>query len=1124
MVGIALLIAGVGVIVREQLAARRAGENEMAKSFQVEQDEASPVLGADLAAATDPVETPEEDATRDGAVVIEETRPELPIGEAKIEKAKPEEGIGAINGIVVYPDGTRVSGARVGLIRKGQGELEGRPPRNVWKTTRTDSDGRFRFSNLPMIEYGLIASAPEGLFLRTVPCTASASPKRMDRLIILELRAAGPIAGIVVNTAGSPVEGAIVYPSYDFERPTFPHDQRWRNALAATTDVDGRFRCENLFAPRWKLLVTADDYASTLTDFIEVGTEDARITLRAGGRIEGEVVYGDDGTPVADVMVSAGMHTSHFDVHSAKTDSEGAFTLAGLKAGDWLVGVDDAALVSEAPSTTVSLGEGDVKRGLRIEVMPGGTISGIVLEAEEGTPIRDVQVRAKCTTVAPVGSYDARLYAEHHDRSVVYSVPTDASGRFTVFGLVDGSYALEGIRNGYAMSSEAKTVDVAVVAGEDVAGIELLMAATEGGYAIRGVVEDARGEPVSGASVYCESGTESVAFTYADRAGEFELAGLPNTAEAYVGARVGSDLASSRLGPFDVTESDVEGVVITLEAAASMDGRLLDVSGQPLMAAGAEAIICAEPVSPSDAPSAFSYTGREGWYMLSGLTEGTYAIYAYPKPNRPFPPRKKVDEVHLSAGQELTDYDLIYELEDQPTISGTVTRANWEPVEGAVIVARGPSRSEATSAADGTYVLRGLEEDGVYDVAARSSDYGGDARASVAAGSENIDFILAGTASIKGQVLSQATGAPIREFTVSHTDENPYGLTVYNYHGDSTTFSDEDGVFQLSCVSAGTVRVTASAAGYSPSTQVIEDVADGELVDGVVFYLESGGKITGCVTDNGEPASGQYVWVSLTEEGSSEIEGRTNAQGGYTLTSVPTGEVYVGAGIWQSPTWRSRQRLVVVEVGEVTEVNFDFAPATGTVEGTVSFGSNPPQEGTVYVTVTSDEGRSEGQEASIGADGTYSVQQVPAGLASILVDATSLDGGHRAQRDTVETRAGEVTRYDVAFTGTCVISGNVIGVYEGEQARVLALPGTRTIVALTEATERGYLQRAAACVTLTGGDGPYRFDGLDAGTYTVLVYTYDSARLTNPFGLTRCETAHVTAEEGMETLQDLYLP
>lgn len=113
------------------------------------------------------------------------------------------------------------------------------------------------------------------------------------------------------------------------------------------------------------------------------------------GSMSGHVVNAVTGEPVSHAMVSLQNTSRGGNFQSATTDSAGAFSVGSLQPGDYLVQATHAnyqgILGLPSPSLTVTVASDAESSGVTIRLMPGGTISGKVVddgdEPVSGCPI-----------------------------------------------------------------------------------------------------------------------------------------------------------------------------------------------------------------------------------------------------------------------------------------------------------------------------------------------------------------------------------------------------------------------------------------------------------------------------------------------------------------------------------------------------------------------------------------------------------------------------------------------------------------------------------------------------------------------------------------------------------------
>jgi protocatechuate 3,4-dioxygenase beta subunit len=283
----------------------------------------------------------------------------------------------------------------------------------------------------------------------------------------------------------------------------------------------------------------------------------------------------------------------------------------------------------------------------------------------------------------------------------------------------------------------------------------------------------------------------------------------------------------------------IENVVLSVPPAASISGRVVDESGQPV--AGARVA--------SGTPMQFDASAQKGWrtlnslgtatetgddgqFWIGGLAAGEHVIAASPYGDTAIarmmdPPGVQSTTVKLAVGEERTDVDLVVRLRpsDTPTAPSNAWRGT-NVVSGRVVDTRG----------------RGIPN----------------------------SIVLLGSAS------------------------PPYGFL--------TAITDSAGNFQITDVPAKTFNIGATAPGY-PSDVQFEGrlsvtpapivVTGGSRTENIILTLRRGAVISGTVTDEfGDPIS---AWVTIAGPHRSDvgIMGRSvqaDARGRYRASGLSPGE------------------------------------------------------------------------------------------------------------------------------------------------------------------------------------------------------------------------------------------
>jgi len=284
----------------------------------------------------------------------------------------------------------------------------------------------------------------------------------------------------------------------------------------------------------------------------ERGGVDFHLQLFPLGRVSG-VVSGPDGPAAkADVRLIDRSAPPGFATRSTRTDKDGRFEFSALQPGQYtlfaratpkggqpleanareaaafLAGVDEAksggaspadlekkraAVAAEIAKATQLWATSDISAdgrdlsGVQLQLQQGMTISGqVMLEGGTGQP---PTLTRMSMTVAPVGQ---TITGEEIE---LPPAPVDASGRFTIRGVIPGRYRLAiagGAPSGYVLKS-------AVFGGLDVLDMPFQLTGNEqpiGGVVtlttrtaeITGVVQDDASQPVAGVTVIAFSAEE----------------------------------------------------------------------------------------------------------------------------------------------------------------------------------------------------------------------------------------------------------------------------------------------------------------------------------------------------------------------------------------------------------------------------------------------------------------------------------------------------------------------------------------------------------------------------------------------------------------------------------------
>ena len=312
------------------------------------------------------------------------------------------------------------------------------------------------------------------------------------------------------------------------------------------------------------------------------------------------------------------------------------------------------------------------------------------------------------------------------------------------------------------------------------------------------------------------------------------------------------------------------------------------------------------------------------------------------------------------------------------TLTGQVTNTSGAPLANAQVTAGSAS---AQTLPDGTYTLE-----------------------SVAAGSVTVTAALAGYQSASQSVRVTAgadTSVPAIQLTPvspgsitgSVVDTKGNGIGGASIAGAGLTVStNTSGAYTLSNVPAGSVTLTASAAGFQSATETVTVIAGGTITAPAITLASNLGNVTGKVTD---PSNNPMSGISVSFGGGSAT---TDATGTYNFINIPAGTIQLVASATE---FQSVTQNVTVTGGNTTTANFTLAPTNsnpGTVTGTVT---NIATHGvisgaTVKWNTTS---------ATTTASGVYTLNNVAGGSQTMTASAT----GYLARSSPVDINGGTST-------------------------------------------------------------------------------------------------------------------
>lgn len=900
---------------------------------------------------------------------------------------------------------------------------------------------------------------------------------------------AGSVSGRVMDAAGKPLTGVRVrWTAYRSDDEALLDGSRASQppVLGETsTGPDGRFRIA-LDKPNLSvsLRVSAPDAPSIrlggpFDSSDDVSLDDLHVT-------PSEVVRGrvsdDEGKPVpgARVRVVSADPFSDQDAEEfgeASTAADGSFTVSDAPSGARSIQVRAAGYVS---ASQVQL---DPRSDVRVTVKHGGTVKGVVLD--------------------PAGKPAAGALVIAEDQAA----ETNADGTFRITG-VDA-----GVRSLQAYGKEDLAVrrdNVRVRRGQESdAPLRLAKAAAIAGT----VVDETTRKPVAGVRVGASSG--SLAFgrrriersARTDAHGKFRLNGLAPRAYAVTASRDGflatsiNGIAAGLVSPGTVH--------IAVAKAASIAGKVVDDKGQPV--AGAHVGFASDfnlrmlarrgPRAVLGGPGAI--TGLDGSFRIRNLAAArNLALEAgkagYTTARHP--------GVTLKTGESVANLSLV--LKKGLEARGRVVDAGGKPVPGAEIrvaardgeggfgggrrqvrlMGLDASKPDASSAPDGTFVVRGLQE-GEYTASVSHDGYARRTAQGLAvkASGENLwpPIALQNGVAIVG-VVRDSQAQPIPGAQV-------LGIALGDAVRPQIITAGVDGTFRVDGLGAQKpILLNVTAAGFAPAQKNVTPP-----VDDLIVVLKTAGTVRGRVEDGdtkrpitdftiartgprGGGGGGFAIQIGMGQGGEKAYQ---SEDGTYELPDVPAGKWTIRAS---AVGYRNGETSGVdVAEGETKEGVVISLRRGGSLSGRVlnTQGATVPNASVSWQTAGSGGGgaaagalgRLGGGVASntattTDADGLFHFDGLAEGKITVVVDHPDY---LEASRDVDPEKESSV---DISLGAGATITGSVVAA-DGRTP----IPGAQ--VSLNPEGDTSAIGGSQS--TRSDGNGGFLFDHLKGGRFKI---------------------------------------
>ncbi len=364
--------------------------------------------------------------------------------------------------------GDRPVPAQIGVVYLNAEGLRGRhPPFALDALVNSGPDGRFALNGLPAGRLRVVAESAEFAAAESREIYLRGGEEVTG--LIIDVRPAGQLHGVVVDPEGRGLAGAVVV----------VHGGELAHALRASADASGGFALTGIPVGTVQLRAEARGYRSASLDAVEVTREagDAlRLVLEPARGLFGRVLEPDgQGASPAWVLRRGGRRGKLL-----RSAADGSFAWPEEPAQP-ARGLATSPFFGSSEWTPLNPGE-----EAELQLTAGGHIDGTVVDMQ-ARPVTAYQLAIEDFQVTGPAPYRASIYP---DQQV-----TRSDGRFAIGSLRPGRYALRVLAEGHAPAGSGF---VEVRAGQRTGGVVIRL---QGGASVEGQVRSDEGEGLAGARI-----------------------------------------------------------------------------------------------------------------------------------------------------------------------------------------------------------------------------------------------------------------------------------------------------------------------------------------------------------------------------------------------------------------------------------------------------------------------------------------------------------------------------------------------------------------------------------------------------------------------------------------------
>jgi large repetitive protein len=839
----------------------------------------------------------------------------------------------------------------------------------------------------------------------------------------------GNVAGEIVDQSNSPVSGA-----------TISIVDKSGNTLASTTSAsDGSYSLNGVPAG----IITIQ--ASIRRVVVDTETEDVNTTSTSTVKLNANLSYATiqgtitDGknNNVSGATISL-INGSGTVVQTVNTSANGTYSISNVIPGQYSVQVSASGYQTVTQNETV----GNAQTVQANVMLQAGTnsnsspsITGIVTDSITGKPVAGVTVTVKNSSGTVVGANT-----------------TGFDGSYTISGLSAGSYSETLSANNYQTANQS---NITVSTGEPTAMKNTITPYTGKCLGVVSYLDSNNAShPVSGAQVSIldpNTGNAIVQPVTTDANGNYSMSNIPiGTYSVEVQA---ANFADSVTQDVAITngQTAVEDIHLSTDYG-KVAVKVIDKATNIPVNANVQILdSIGNPVTGSIPVS--------GQYTFTNVQTGNLTVVVdangYIESETPIVVSSKQAaeaDVALATGNV--------------TVTGTITSAaDNSPIAGATVEALNDNSSIIASVdtgADGTYSLAGVPSDGcTLRVVADGYTESQQTLTSVDSSTkEDVQLEKKPFSGLQGLVEdSSATPNPIAgaKVTLLSDTGNPTGQVATTDGNGNYSFTglSQDSMFSIQIGANGYVSKT--IVGVPTGSQNVQLKA----ATGTVF---------GTVSDGSGNPVGSYTVDMISSTGtflSTDYSG--DADGSFKFYDVPVGTYSVKVKIFGNVVASKTNQLVTN--GETTTENIVLTNATGTIFGSVVDSATQNAISGAKISLLDGNGKQVGNVVASQANGTFEIQNVPAGNYTLQASTT----GYNADPVGVSVPVAGTIQPKISMAQNGATVSGLVKSSDG-------------VVSGASVSLVNSLGRIVGTVAQTNANGVYQFTNIPLGTYTIEVY------------------------------------